>query len=582
MSVTGEALKKELVQRWFAAEPGIKLANTYGLTETSDDTNHEVMDAVPEGNTVPLGRPVNNVHVYVVDEHLSPVPLGAPGEIVFSGVCVGRGYVNDPERTRRAFMPDPHREGERLFRSGDYGRWRPDGKLEFLGRRDTQVKISGFRIEIGEVENALLRVPGVREGAVVVSGRAESRRLVAFYTAERPLDPDVLRERLGQSLPAYMIPAAFHRRDRLPLSANGKIDRKALTALAGELAVVEQRDNGPATPAERRLAAVWSKLLGVPEDEIGRGDHFFDLGGTSLTAVELAIALDRAVSIGDVTGRPVLADLASLLDGRSERRPELLQPLAEARGAQAAALICFPYAGGNAVNFQSLATAVRDSALSVYAVELPGHDLAIESEAFVPLAQVVEQVVDEIDQRGLTRVLLWGHSSGGAFALETARWLEELGMNVERVFLGAPPLGDADARIAGLAELNAESDRDIAERLRRAGGFTELGELDAQRAERVGAAFRHDCVCAARYFGDALDNPPAVKLSAPITVVVAADDPSTTTLRDHQGEWQLLADHVDVHELPDGGHYFLRTRADEVAKAVVNALERMASLSSSN
>ena len=112
------------------------------------------------------------MRVYVVDEHLQPVPLGAPGVIAFSGVCVGRGYVNDPERTRLAYLADPHRQGQRLYRGGDYGRWRPDGKLEFLGRRDSQVKISGFRIEIGEIENTLLRVPGVRDGAVVVAARA--------------------------------------------------------------------------------------------------------------------------------------------------------------------------------------------------------------------------------------------------------------------------------------------------------------------------------------------------------------------------------------------------------------------------
>src|SRR5947199_8115462 len=151
VSVTGEALKKELTQRWFAAQPGIKLVNAYGLTETSDDTNHEVMDSVPRRERVPLGRPITNVHVYVVDEHLSPAPLGAPGELVFAGVCVGRGYINDPERTRRAFLADPHRESQRLYRSGDYGRWLPEGKLEVLCRRDTQIKIRGFRIEIGEI-----------------------------------------------------------------------------------------------------------------------------------------------------------------------------------------------------------------------------------------------------------------------------------------------------------------------------------------------------------------------------------------------------------------------------------------------
>src|SRR5205085_4169850 len=196
VSVTGEALKKELTQRWFAAEPGITLVNAYGLTETSDDTNHEVMDRVPDRQRVPLGRPINNVHVYVVDERLSPVPLGAPGEIVFSGVCVGRGYINDPERTQRAFVPDPYRPGQRLYRGGDYGRWQPEGKLEFLGRRDSQVKVSGFRIEIGEIENALVRVPGVYEGAVIVTTERahHSRRLVAFYSGKRPLDANSLRD----------------------------------------------------------------------------------------------------------------------------------------------------------------------------------------------------------------------------------------------------------------------------------------------------------------------------------------------------------------------------------------------------
>src|SRR5437773_2133982 len=183
VSVTGEALKKELVQRWFAAKPGITLVNAYGLTETSDDTNHEVMHSVPRRDRVPLGRPINNVRIYIVDEHLSPVPLGAPGEIVFAGICVGRGYIGDSERTQRAFLTDPHHPYERLYRSGDYGRWLPEGKLEFLGRRDTQVKVSGFRIEIGEIENALLRVPGVREDAVVVTERADrGRPLVAFYS----------------------------------------------------------------------------------------------------------------------------------------------------------------------------------------------------------------------------------------------------------------------------------------------------------------------------------------------------------------------------------------------------------------
>jgi len=257
------------------------------------------------------------------------VPLGAPGEIVFSGVCVGRGYINDPERTRLAFMSDPHRTGQRLYRSGDYGRWLPERKVEFLGRRDTQIKIRGFRIEIGEIENTLVRLPGVREGAVVVIEETNrSKHLVAFYSGQRPLDGSLLRDHLRESLPEYMVPSTFHWREKLPLTANGKIDRKALTALAGKLDVAEQDGDGPSTPTEHWLADAWAKVLGITKDLIGRRDQFFDLGGTSLSGLRLVIALDRVVTLKDLTDHPVLADLATLIDDRSVQRlrtaPELL------------------------------------------------------------------------------------------------------------------------------------------------------------------------------------------------------------------------------------------------------------------
>ncbi|KJY41361.1 peptide synthetase [Streptomyces sp. NRRL B-1568] len=315
VSVTGEALKKELTVRWFARFPHIALVNAYGLTETSDDTNHAVLTAVPERDSVPLGPPVGNVTVYVVDENLRPVPLGAPGEIVFSGVCVGRGYVNDPERTALAFGADPHRPGRRLYRSGDFGRWLPDGSLEFLGRRDAQVKIRGFRIEIGEIENQLLRLPGVRDGAVVVvESPDEGRHLVAFQSGSS-LSEEALREGLTQALPSYMVPRTVERLDALPLTPNGKTDKRALTVLAGELAVRggSEAQERPRTGAERLLAEAWAAELKLPVERIGRDDDFFALGGTSLSAVRLIVRMERAFTLRDVHEHPTLARLAGLL-----------------------------------------------------------------------------------------------------------------------------------------------------------------------------------------------------------------------------------------------------------------------------
>ena len=569
VSVTGEALTLELAQRWFESQPDIKLGNAYGLTETSDDTNHEVMDKAPVGS-VPLGPAVNNVEVRVVDEHLSPVPLGAPGEIVFSGICVGRGYINDPERTRLAFMDDPLKPGERLYRSGDYGRWRPDGKLEFRGRRDAQVKIRGFRIEIGEIENAIYGVPGIRQGAVVVTERADqSKQLVGFYSGEQ-VDIATLQAILGESLPDYMVPTIFHRQESLPLTDNGKVDKKTLRLLAAELDVVETTCEAPATPTEQRLAAAWATVLGVPVEQIGRQDDFFDRGGTSLTAVKVAIALDRAVTLKDLTRYTVLADLAALIDGGGSGQSELLQALSEPADATST-LVCFPYAGGNAVNFQPMARELRDSGVAVYAVELPGHDLGAERQPFAPAAEVVERVVAEIADRGLSNIMLWGHSSGTPLAVETAKAIEAAGGSVRRVFLGAQLPGDAAQRRAAAEELSARSNADIAAGLSGDSGYTELGELDAEHADHVGAAYRHDCLAAHRWFVEMLENPPAVKLSAPATVVVAVDDPATSNYASGHLDWKLAADDVDLHQLGEGGHYFLRTGPSVTAQLITEA-----------
>ena len=346
LSVTGEAVRHELVHRWLTRYPGIPMVNAYGLTETSDDTNHEVIREIPADGPVPIGRPVNNVRAYVVDARLRPVPLGAPGELVFSGVCVGRGYVNDPERTAQAFLPDPHRPAARLYRSGDLGRWLPGGRLQFLGRRDTQVKIRGFRIETDEVEVRLARVAGVRTAAVVVGQNAGGEpSLVAFYAADRPLAAQALRERLAESLPAYMVPRQFRWLARLPLTGNGKTDRRALSALARlpQARVGATADRPVRTAAEAALAEAWSEALAVSVSEIGRGDDFFDRGGTSLSAVRLVARLRGRLSLDDVMRRTVFADMAAAMRPATAPAP---RPAREAPGTPT------PGAAGGPVTLQ--------------------------------------------------------------------------------------------------------------------------------------------------------------------------------------------------------------------------------------
>lgn len=323
VAVTGEALKKELVHRWFSVFPAVPLVNCYGTTEVSDDTNHELMRRAPAHRSVPLGKPLRNIRVYVMDEQLNLVPVGAPGEIVFAGVCVGRGYVNDEALTKAVFMQDPYRPADRLYCSGDFGRWLPSGDLEYLGRRDSQVKISGFRIEIGEIENRLLQVPGVRDGAVVVAGAAGEPQLVGYYTGTDAPHPEAVGKALAEVLPAYMVPQRLYHARQLPLTSNGKTDMKALACQAADEAE-QARDAGafeePATGTERRVAALWSELLRVPVQRIGRGSRFAELGGTSLAAIRSSIALDRLVTVGDLRDTPTVADVASLLDRKTAER----------------------------------------------------------------------------------------------------------------------------------------------------------------------------------------------------------------------------------------------------------------------
>ncbi|WP_335974930.1 non-ribosomal peptide synthetase [Streptomyces sp. CA2R106] len=314
--VTGEALKKGIVERWFEF-CDIPLTNAYGATEASDDTTHHVMRRPPASASVPVGKPVRNVQVLIVDENLQVVPMGAPGEIAFAGVCVGRGYANDDRRTRAAFVESRTEPGLRLYRTGDYGRWRQDGVLDFLGRRDEQIKIRGVRVELGEIENAMLRIEGVRDAAVVVRRGADADTgLVGYYTAASPIETELIRESLAEALPAYMIPPHIQRLPSMPLTDNSKIDKKALANELGHSPVARSEAVPPRTQTEQMLAGLWEELLGLPASSVGRNDDFFARGGSSLSAIRLVVKLGKQVSLLDVARTPVLSDLAATVDSR--------------------------------------------------------------------------------------------------------------------------------------------------------------------------------------------------------------------------------------------------------------------------
>jgi amino acid adenylation domain-containing protein len=329
---SGEALPAELARR-FAARLGAprgqtRLHNLYGPTEAAVDVTSWVCESADDDRGIPIGRPIANTRIHLLDHNLLPVPVGIPGELFIAGVNLARGYVERPDLTAERFLPDPQggEPGGRVYRTGDLARWRADGAIEYLGRLDHQVKIRGFRIELGEIEAVLAALPGVREAVVVVRSDGD-RRLVAYVTGEAPAD--ALRQALRERLPDYMVPAAFVALAAMPHNANGKVDRKALPA--PERQNSEETYLAPRTPVEEVLAGVWMEVLG--RERIGAADHFFDLGGHSLLGTRVMSRLRSAFSVElplrELFEAPTLAGLAArvevaLRDGQGLHTPPLI------------------------------------------------------------------------------------------------------------------------------------------------------------------------------------------------------------------------------------------------------------------
>ncbi|MCD9193500.1 non-ribosomal peptide synthetase [Streptomyces albireticuli] len=325
LMLTGEELPPELCDRWFARYPGVPVVNAYGPTECSDDVTHAVLTGPVTGARTPIGKPVRNTRLYVLDEALRPVPVGVPGELYVAGRGVGRGYVSDPVRTAAVFVADPYAPapGERMYRTGDQVRWRADGQLEFLGRRDFQIKVRGHRVELGEIEAALRGAPGVTGAVAALAHDPAGRPQLCGYVTGAT-DPATVRAHLTGLLPGYMVPAAVTVLPALPLTAHGKTDRKALPA-PDLTAVTATASRPPRTPAEEMLCGLFAEILGL--DTVGAEDSFFDLGGHSLLATRLAsrvrTAFGAELPVRDVFEAPTPAGLATRLDAAAAARPAL-------------------------------------------------------------------------------------------------------------------------------------------------------------------------------------------------------------------------------------------------------------------
>lgn len=429
----GQALSVHHVRLALEQLPDTEIINGYGPTENTTFTcTYTIPRPLPAGWTaIPIGRPVPNTQVYILDTQLEPTPAGVTGELYTSGAGLARGYVCRPALTAETFIAHPFRAGERLYRTGDLARWRHDGVIEFMGRRDRQVKVRGYRIEPGEVEAALRSLPGVYDAAVVALQQGTEQQLAAYLVVAPARQPgvDQLRAALATELPAYMVPGIYRFVDALPLTANGKVDTHALAALQAQPARPVHRSTPPRDPLELQLAHIWERVLGVTA--IGVHDDFFDLGGYSLLAVTLLEQVERA------TGRrlpltvmfetPTVAALAQALRDR-DWRPNWSALTPIQAGGGRTPLFLVPPAASSPLRFRPLASLLGPDQ-PVYAFHPVGLDDDRAPHATVEaMAAAYLQELRRFLPNG--PYLLGGMCFGALVALEMACQLQEAGAPV--------------------------------------------------------------------------------------------------------------------------------------------------------
>ncbi|SFP36146.1 non-ribosomal peptide synthetase [Pseudomonas sp. NFPP28] len=429
----GERADPAAFRSLLAQAPALRMVHCYGPTETTTyATTYEVRSLAETADSVPIGRPISNTQVHVLDAQLQPVPVGVTGEICIGGDGVAKGYLNRPELTAEKFVQDPFIPGALMYRTGDLGRWTAQGLLECIGRNDDQVKIRGFRIELGEIEARLANVAGIQD--VVVLAREDApgdKRLVAYFTwGDTPVGIDSVRACLQDQLPDYMLPSAFVPLESLPLTANGKIDRKALPVPALE-ALHRREFEAPVDALEQTLAALWAEVLKL--EQVGRHDSFFELGGHSLLAIRLVNLMEEAglsVSLAELFQHASVASVAAMLRQRTDepvRDPAVIT--VRSSGSQAPLFLVHEFSGMD-VYFPALGQHLPGD-YPIYG--LPGLALGEPHlDTMEGLAARLVGLIRGIQPHGPYRVAGW--SFGGVLAYEVAMQL--VGLDEPVAFLG--------------------------------------------------------------------------------------------------------------------------------------------------
>ncbi|HET6976586.1 MAG TPA: amino acid adenylation domain-containing protein [Pyrinomonadaceae bacterium] len=434
---SGEALSYDLQQRFFE-RLGARLHNLYGPTEAAIDVTF--WECGPnEEHSVPIGRPIANTEIYLLDPSLHPVPVGAPGELYIGGVGLARAYHHRPELTAQQFVPHPFSEtsSRRLYKTGDLARYRADGAIEYIGRSDHQVKIRGFRIELGEIEAALRECDNVKD--LLVQTQQDTRgdvMLVAYivYDHEPAPAPADIREFLKHKLPEYMVPSAFVMMSSFPLTANGKINRRALATMRPERLEVERAFVAPRTPLELRLVAIWEEVFKV--HPIGVEDSFFDLGGHSILALRLMARVQKEfgqnLPLSTLTEAGDIAHLADIISKQGVAAPQSPIVPIQPKGSKQP-LFCVHPLGGHVLRFYGLAQRLGLEQ-PFYGVQ--GRDMADIGEDYQSLEEMASVYIKAMrETQPVGPYQIGGYSFGSFVAFEMAQQLVRAGEEVSLLYL---------------------------------------------------------------------------------------------------------------------------------------------------
>ena len=564
---SGEALTLKHFERFYKVfnNLDISLTNLYGPTEATVDVSYFDCIKGEDLKVLPIGKPIDNIRLYILNNNLEVQPIGVNGELFIAGDGLARGYLNAPDITSQKFIKSEYLNEDRIYKTGDLARFLPNGDIEYLGRMDNQVKIRGLRIELGEIEYQLLKFKSVKE-VVVIDRKDETRNsyLCAYYVSDSEVINSEIREHLSNNLPIYMIPSYFVRMDKLPLSDNGKIDRKKLPDPFLAVSIDEDYTE-PRNDMERRIAGIWKKELNT--DKIGVKSNFFNIGGDSLLAINVSLSIGSGVTISDIYSYPTIEELAKKIQDKKSSN-SIFYPVIESEDIKGISLVCIPYGGGAPIVYNELGMELSkiSDKYSIYSAILPGHDFGGKLDDLKPIEEIALACVEEIKKQIKTEIVLYGHCVGSALTIEIARLLEKESIKIKAIFIGGiiPP---RFVKYYGniLDPWKWKKEEEIAKYLNKLGGVNYA--FGNNEMSLIMKAFRHDVKCYMKYWHDFFQNKSS-RLLTPVYLVIGESDTSTKNFEKKYKEWLNYCEKVSLITLKDANHYFIKSHAQELASII--------------